>query len=379
MEIHEFPLKYDRPEITVVDLDRFRAGRMTRREMLTVTRAFAELGVICLWDSQVTSYIQYKFRQTMLEIHGASPEERAAMDGSDTGYQRGMTPPDTEHPLDHSAWVARLRPEHQPLTVPGRPDSKSRFMWAIGERPKRSCWPKINIRAKVPERFREIAGPLNIWGQCMLMAARDILQIVAIGLGLAPNRLSRMLENGPHILGPTGSDFTDAVLGRVLAGLHYDFNVVTVHGQTDIRALVCWTRDGRPFLVEVPDGCLLAQVGKSLEWMTGGFFFAGKHEVLVTPESLIDRDAVVARGERAIRTSSNLFVHLATRHLMRPIAGNTNSQARDKYPPLLGGHYASIELARIHLFPPEEIERCKALGPKHRFMIDRALATAYAA
>lgn len=378
MQPYEFPLTYTRPELPVVDLDLFRAGRMTTQEMVRVTEAFAELGVICLRDLQVTPYIQERFRQTMVGIHGASPAELAALDGSDTGYQFGMTPPNTEYPLDHSEWVTTLPPEHRPLTVPGEADPKSRCMWPTGERPRRSLWPKINVNAKVPERFHHIAGPLNTWGQCMLAAASDILQIIAIGLGLDQKCLSQMLKGGPHILGPTGSDFTNAVLAQVLAGLHYDFNVLTVHGQTDIRALICWTRDGRPFLVEVPDGCLLAQAGKSLEWMTGGFFHAGKHEVDVTPESLADREAIIARGERPIRVGSPLFVHLATRHPMRPIAGDTSKRARAEYPWLLGGHYETIELAQINLFPPEEIDRCKALGPKHRFMIDRALQTHYA-
>lgn len=377
---HEFPLKYDRPDIAVIDLDRFRAGGMSALEMHKSTQTFAELGVICLRDSRVTPPIQRRFRRTMVDIHSASAEQRSLMMGrKESGFQYGMTPPNTEHPLDHSEWVATLRSEHQPLTVPGRADPKSRFMWAIGKRPRFSRWPRLNVGAKIPEQFRDVAEPLTVWGECMLDAGRDILRIVATGLGLAQDRLANMLEKGPHILGPTGSDFSDVELGTVLAGLHYDFNMVTIHGQTNIRALICWTRGGQPFLVEVPDGCLLAQAGKSLEWMTGGHFNAGKHEVLVTPESLEDATAIQARGEPAIRVSSSLFVHLATRHVMRPIAGNTSSEACQKHPSLYGGHYETIELANIGLFPPEEIERCKALGPKHRFMIDRALQTAYAA
>ncbi|MBI5369580.1 hypothetical protein HZA85_00080 [Candidatus Uhrbacteria bacterium] len=366
-----FPLRYTRPEIPVVDLDRFRAGQMTERELVEVTGAFARLGVICLRDARVTSRIQENFRRTMIGIHGASPQEQAALDGKDVGYQFGMTPPGTELPLDHSAWVATLPSEHRPLTVAGRPDLKARFMWALGVRPTNTPWPNVNTRAKIPERFAHIAGPLNTWGGCMLAAAYDIMQIISIGMGLKRCTLSRMLEGGPHILGPTGSNFATVQLGQVLAGLHYDFNAITVHGQTNIRALVCWTLDGQPFLVEVPDGCLLAQAGKSLEWVTGGRFFAGKHEVLGTPEALADAAAIVARGERPIRVSSNLFVHFATRWVMRPLGHFATAQTLLQYPPIYAGDFESVELARIKLFPSSELARGDRVPPQYRARMAR--------
>lgn len=376
MQSSEFPLRYTTPKIPVVDLDRFRRGEMTEAEMVEATRVFADLGVVCLRDSRVTSDIQTSFRRTMLDIHGAPPEAQEALSGADTGFQFGMTPPGTEYPLDHSVWVESLPPEHRPLTVPGKADSKDRFMWAIGDRPKHSRWPNVNVGAKIPERFAHIADPLNIWGGCMLAAGRDILEIVAIGLGLKRHTLSRMLDKAPHILGPTGSDFTSAELGKVLAGLHYDFNAITIHGQTDIRALVCWTRDGQPFLVEVPDGCLLAQAGMSLEWMTGGFFHAGMHEVLVTPESLDDAAAIVARGERPIRVSSNEFAHFATRHIMRPLGRFATPEALRQYPPIYGGDYESFKLAEINLFPLEALELGKRIPPQYRAKMARLNAMA---
>ncbi|MEK7615379.1 MAG: hypothetical protein AAB431_03275 [Patescibacteria group bacterium] len=367
----EFPLKYERPTIPVVDLDRFRRGDMTAAELVSATEEFANLGVICLRDSRVTPGVQRDFRRTMLEIHGASPEERAAMDGKDSGYQFGMTPPGTEYPLDHSAWVASLRPEHRPLTIPGQADAKSRFMWAIGDRPAHSRWPEVNAGAKVPARFQRIAGPLNTWGNCMLDAGRDLAEVVAMGLKMQRETFSRMFVRAPHILGPTGSDFTNPTLGKVLAGIHYDFNPFTIHGKNGIRALICWTRAGEPFLVEIPDGCLLAQAGRALEWMTGGFFFAGMHEVVVTPESLEDAAAIIARGERAIRTSSNLFAHFATRFVMRPLGRFATPESLRRYPPIFEGDYASVELAQIGLFPKEKLALGQRVPPQYRRLVSR--------
>ncbi len=361
-----FPLKYGRPEIPVIDLDRFRNGTMTQKEMTDATLAFATLGVVCLRDSRVTPEMQRNFRNTMKRIHGASAEELRLLDGADTGFQRGMTPPFTECPLDHSEWVKTLRPEHRPLTEPGRADPKARFMWPIGPRPKQSRWPKVNPHSAVPPRFADIASPLDMWGNCMLNAGHDLLEVVALGLGMPQRRFSRMLANAPHILGPTGSNFTNAVLGTVLAGLHYDFNVVTIHGQTEIRALICWTCDGEPFLVEVPDGCLLAQVGKELEYLTGGYFFAGMHEVDVTPESLKDAAAMMARGEVPIRASSNLFMHLGTRNVLMPMGRFATPEALLKYPPVYVGDYETRELVQIGLFPAEDLVACSRVPPQFR-------------
>jgi isopenicillin N synthase-like dioxygenase len=35
-------------------------------------------------------------------------------------------------------------------------------------------------------------------------------------------------------------------------------------------------------IVRVPDGCLLVQAGREMEWLTGGVVQAGYHEVIVS-------------------------------------------------------------------------------------------------
>jgi len=37
-------------------------------------------------------------------------------------------------------------------------------------------------------------------------------------------------------------------------------------------------------MVQVPEGHLLIQAGKQLEWLTGGYISAGFHEVIYTKE-----------------------------------------------------------------------------------------------
>ena len=60
---------------------------------------------------------------------------------------------------------------------------------------------------------------------------------------------------------------------------HYDLNLLTIHGKSRYPGLFVWLRDGRRVAVRIPDGCLLLQAGKQLEWLTGGAVLSGTHEV----------------------------------------------------------------------------------------------------
>lgn len=367
----DFPLKYTRPEIPIIHIEQFLKGGYSLSEIKEKTHEFAQLGLVCLYDPSVTPEMLQRFHDTMMMIHGASSEELALFDGADTGYQYGITPPGKEIPLDHSDWIQTLLPEHRPLTVAGVPDPKARFMWPIGTRPKKTRWPKVNASARPPKRFAHIASALNACGTAMHDSGLVLMQFVAMGLGLDRQQIVKMMKHGPHIMGPTGTDLSKGYLGKVLAGVHYDLSLITVHSKSNIRALICWTRNGQPFLVEVPDGCLLVQAGKSLEWITGGFFYAGKHEVLITPEALEDTQRILSQGGVPLRVSKNLFMHLATRCVMRPLGRFANPATLKKYPPIYGGDYETIELAQIGLFSEADLVGTDRIPPQYRLMMEK--------
>ncbi len=77
--------------------------------------------------------------------------------------------------------------------------------------------------------------------------------------------LSDMMQHGPHLLAPTGSNYTKHnSQGTVLAGFHYDLNFLTIHGKSRFPGLFIWTREMHKMPVRVPDGCLLLQAGKQV-------------------------------------------------------------------------------------------------------------------
>ena len=64
--------------------------------------------------------------------------------------------------------------------------------------------------------------------------------------------------------------------------------------------------------VAVPDGCLLVQAGKQLEYLTGGHILAGFHEVSVNDRTMAAITAAQAAGRSLWRVSSTCFAHIAS-------------------------------------------------------------------
>ena len=104
--------------------------------------------------------------------------------------------------------------------------------------------------------------------------------MLALGFGLDQDAFTQRMRLGPHLLAPTGADLNKhGQLDTVFAGYHYDLNFLTIHGKSRYPGLNCWLKHGKRISVKIPDGCLLIQAGKQMEWLTGGKVQAGFHEV----------------------------------------------------------------------------------------------------
>jgi hypothetical protein len=57
------------------------------------------------------------------------------------------------------------------------------------------------------------------WGGKMLGAVQQVATAAAVGFGLEPDAITKLMAFGPHLLAPTGSDLSKhGALGTVLAG-----------------------------------------------------------------------------------------------------------------------------------------------------------------
>jgi hypothetical protein len=93
---------------------------------------------------------------------------------------------------------------------------------------------------------------------------------VDAGFGEDRDAFTSRMHLGPHLLAPTGSDLAQYnEEGTIFAGWHTDLNLLTIHGKSNFPGLSIWTREGSKMSVKVPDGCLLVQAGKQIEYLTG--------------------------------------------------------------------------------------------------------------
>lgn len=125
----------------------------------------------------------------------------------------------------------------------------------------------------------------------------------------------------------------------------------------------------------MPDGCLLLQAGKQLEWLTGGHITAGFHEVVISPETIrvinevrssaLYRHKAQPTGTHVLtlsqqrsaknlplwRISSTVFGHIASDQVLTPLGKYATAEATAQYPPTKAGAQVNDELAKIALAP----------------------------
>lgn len=126
-------------------------------------------------------------------------------------------------------------------------------------------FPSLNAEQVIPPEIPEWSDVMDMWGNKMLAATLTLATMSALGFDLPEDAFTSRMQGGPHLLAPTGSDFNKyGDLGRVLAGVHYDLNFITIHGKSRFPGLYVWARSGKKMSVKIPDGCLLVQVRPTL-------------------------------------------------------------------------------------------------------------------
>jgi len=287
---------------------------------------------------------------TMMERYYEQPTEKKMKDvHPEISYQLGATPEFIELPRDHTDVINALKPDNG-AHLPKGPDPKWRYFWRIGDRPTDTKFPELNSAPVIPEDFPQWTQVMDKWGQLMMQSINTVGEMVAVGLGLPPNTFLDLMSQGPHLLAPTGSDLVKFNnLGTIFAGFHYDLNFLTIHGKSRFPGLFIWLRDGTRVPVKVPDGCLLIQAGKQIEWLTGGEILAGFHEVIVSPETLKAVERARNENRSCWRVSSTLFSHIASDKQLRPLAQYATEETKKKYAPVLAGDQVQEELNWIKL------------------------------
>jgi isopenicillin N synthase-like dioxygenase len=267
--------------IPLVDLATYLATGKDADACRDIANALHHYGVVICRDPRVSAQDNDRYLDMMERYFALSDGVRDAR--PEYSYQVGVTPSGKERPRNHCARMGTLGPGDKPLSpCPPELDPKWRFFWRIGPLPPfKTRFPALNMDPVIPPEIPRWRDVMDTWGSKMLACLNTAAEMAAVGFALPPDAFTRRMQYGPHLLAPTGSDF--AVFhqeGTVLAGYHYDLNFLTIHGKSRYPGLYIWTRSGRRRAVAVPDGCLLIQAGKQLEYLTAGHVLAGFHEVV---------------------------------------------------------------------------------------------------
>uniref|UniRef100_A0A6N2LY89 Non-haem dioxygenase N-terminal domain-containing protein n=1 Tax=Salix viminalis TaxID=40686 RepID=A0A6N2LY89_SALVM len=364
-----------------------------------VSQILRETGALVVKDPRCTAEDNDKFIDMMEKYFERPREFKLLQERSHLHYQVGVTPEGVEVPRslvdeEMQKKLKAMPKEFQPST-PSGPDPKWRYMWRVGPRPSNTRFKELNSEPVIPEGFPEWKDTMDSWGCKMISTIEAVAEMAAIGFGLSKCAFTSLMKQGPHLLAPTGSDLScHRQEGTVFAGYHYDLNFLTIHGRSRFPGLNIWLRNGQKIEVKVPSGCLLIQTGKQIEWLTAGECMAGMHEVVVTNRT-IDAIKLASQQNRSLwrvsstvsgakRTISSiiiilldlgacnilksklhclenlvltcfildhmqLFAHIASDAVLKPLGHFVESPLASKYPPMCSGEFVEQELAVINL------------------------------
>ena len=337
-------------EVPVVDLSVFLASGKDDEACRQIAFALHHYGVVACRDPRVSSEDNNRYLDMMEKYFALSDGVRDAR--PEYSYQVGVTPSRTERPRNHCARMGTLGPNNKPLSpCPPELDPKWRFFWRIGPLPPfTSQFPNLNMDPVIPPEIPRWKDVMDGWGNKLLECLKVVAELAATGFDLPADAFTSKMLYGPHLLAPTGSDYaTFHAEGTVLAGYHYDLNFLTIHGKSRYPGLYIWTRKGKRKAVSIPDGCLLIQAGKQLEYLTGGHVLAGFHEVVISKETCAVIDQRKREGKSLWRVSSTLFGHIQSDQRLDPLAPFVTPDTKTKFPPMLAGDQVTEELRAISL------------------------------
>jgi len=318
-------------------------------ECKKVAVALHQYGLVVLNDPRVSEANNSEFLDMMERYFEGS--DGVTDSRPDHAYQVGVTPAHIERPRNHCAKMGAFGPDNKPLSpCPPEFDAKWRFFWRTGPVPEKTEFPSQNMDPVLPASIPQWEDTMNTWGGKMTDALFTIAEMAAVGFAMPEDTFTSRMMYGPHLLAPTGSDFKEfGDLGHVLAGFHYDLNFLTIHGKSRFPGLHVWTRDGKKTGVAIPDGCLLVQAGKQIEYLTGGHVIAGFHEVIVSEATIKVIEAKKATNESLWRVSSTCFGHIQSDQVLEPLAPFDSDEAKQQYVPIKTGHQVQNELQAISL------------------------------
>ncbi len=241
----------------------------------------------------------------------------------DIGFQRGWTPPHRE------LAVGMEEPDRKENLFFGPRSVSPELTEQFPSLYPANIWPK-----EVPE-LESLTGPLYAY---LGVIAYDVLLVLAKYIDLPATHLSNLVDGAPHVMRPLY--YPPSVGKRSNApwgGEHVDINFLTILPPATAGGLKIRKRDGEWIDGTAPEGCIIAQVGDELQYISCGRFLSAVHGV-VEPE-----DCTHARQSIAF------FLHARADAVLAPLSRYRGDENAKAYPPVLAGEFVEKRLRDIRL------------------------------
>jgi len=280
-------------------------------------------------------------------------------------FQTGACPDELLIMQDYKQVMSQYGDNHKPMTTsPPKPDSKWRFLWRVGERIDNPQHFSVDPPVHIPPDYPQWKDTMDKVGDLLLGGVYTVSEMLALGLGLERNVFTKMLDGGPQVLAPNGSDLSRYQPGTSLSAFHYDLNFLTIHGKNRYPGLYIWLRNGEKRKVSVPEGHVLLQVGKQLEMLTGGYMEAGFREVMSTEESKRQAEEAKKQGRSPWRINTTLFASTHPDVILKPLGRFATPEAVAKYPPIRTLEQMEEEFKSLNM-TQEKLFKIKARSSPH--------------
>jgi len=321
-------------EVRVIDLDNYAQN--------TITSALYESGIFCVKVSNEFQQVNERFID-LLEKYADLPKEiKQRHIRKDLHYQIGLTPENTETPMDHCEKVYRMGG-----LKPSGKDPKQR--WFHRTTPLvQTEFNDITGENIIPDEFPEWEELFNTMGDLFSGVLRRVNDVLEEELNYPFNKLC---ENGNHLIAPTITPLKSLIEARqkIIAGFHSDISFLSIHGKGRYPGLNIWTRDNTKVRVKVPDGCVVIQAGRQLEYITNGYIMAGFHEVVIDTDTVETFNTRTTTGLSGTRISSTFFAHIASDSLMEVLPQFQTHDYLLHHPPIKEGDWIRRELVNTLL------------------------------
>ena len=130
----------------------------------------------------------------------------------------------------------------------------------------------------------------------------------------------------------------------MITGFHRDFGLLTTHTPTRFDGMYAWLLTGEKVRVKIPEGHLLVQGGKQLEWMTGGYLKAGFHEVIHDKKVETQVKDNLRTGKSNWRVACALFSYVQGNLRLKPFPEFNKEGVEKLYPSVSADDYVKQEL-----------------------------------